>query len=425
MDVGQYMKLSWFMLLNHGSHGLDALNHWHVIGGFRRLLYNMAAVRDYHHPYTPYNIQVDLMNAIYDCITDGKVGIFESPTGTGKTLSLICGSLTWLRNVQDDISLTHAPLEASNDEPDWVIEHAQVERRKALLERRVEFERRLREIRTKEDRHKHNTQNKMPNSKRRKADSSSLPRYEDIDSFALDEYVSDEERPTTKRDSQMAEGPGISAANMEMMEKLGLIVKAPSVDEDLDSLDEMKVYFCSRTHSQLSQLVQEIRRLRLPTACGPTGEEDWPGDSPLAISPVKTISLGSRKHLCINHDVSRLGNVSAVNERCLELQKPETPKDHRCPFLPSKENDALLNDFRDHSLAKIRDIEELGSLGKKMGICPYYASRASVKPSEVSALISLITQLSDLDRHIAIPFVVTEVVSRGSRHISQRSRSYH
>ena len=37
--------------------------------------------RDFHHPYTPYDIQVQFMNALYDCIEEGKVGIFESPTG--------------------------------------------------------------------------------------------------------------------------------------------------------------------------------------------------------------------------------------------------------------------------------------------------------------------------------------------------------
>lgn len=33
--------------------------------------------------------------------------------------------------------------------------------------------------------------------------------------------------------------------------------------------------------------------------------------------------------------------------------------------------------------AEIRDIEDLAELGKKMGVCPYYASRQSMKPTEV------------------------------------------
>jgi hypothetical protein len=37
--------------------------------------------RDYHHPFEPYDIQLEFMNAVYDCLEDGKIGIFESPTG--------------------------------------------------------------------------------------------------------------------------------------------------------------------------------------------------------------------------------------------------------------------------------------------------------------------------------------------------------
>jgi len=57
-----------------------------------------SVAANFHHPYQPYDIQKDFMVDLYDCIEQGKVGIFESPTGTGKSLSLICGSLTWLRD---------------------------------------------------------------------------------------------------------------------------------------------------------------------------------------------------------------------------------------------------------------------------------------------------------------------------------------
>lgn len=40
------------------------------------------AVKDFHHPYKPYDIQSELMNVIYQCIAEGKIGILESPTGT-------------------------------------------------------------------------------------------------------------------------------------------------------------------------------------------------------------------------------------------------------------------------------------------------------------------------------------------------------
>lgn len=41
----------------------------------------MANSRDYHHPYEPYAIQQQFMDAVYECLEEGKVGIFESPTG--------------------------------------------------------------------------------------------------------------------------------------------------------------------------------------------------------------------------------------------------------------------------------------------------------------------------------------------------------
>lgn len=72
-------------------------------------------------PFAPYDIQLALMRHLYSAIEDKKVTIVESPTGTvrvlcnslwpnmvltnnaaaqGKTLSLLCASLSWLKDEQ-------------------------------------------------------------------------------------------------------------------------------------------------------------------------------------------------------------------------------------------------------------------------------------------------------------------------------------
>lgn len=50
---------------------------------------------DFHHPYTPYDIQETFMNTVYQVLEGGKVGILESPTGTVRLIiSLIHKTLT-------------------------------------------------------------------------------------------------------------------------------------------------------------------------------------------------------------------------------------------------------------------------------------------------------------------------------------------
>ena len=49
-------------------------------------------------PYEPYDVQKVYMQKVLDCLKDKKFGLLESPTGTGKTLALLCASLAWLEN---------------------------------------------------------------------------------------------------------------------------------------------------------------------------------------------------------------------------------------------------------------------------------------------------------------------------------------
>ena len=334
------------------------------------------ARKDFHHPFTPYEIQQQFMQAVYDCIEEGKVGIFESPTGTGKSLSLICGSLTWLReHKRKTFDDAIAAIQLDDDEPEWMAEHAREARRREARQLRADLEARLEAVRRRERKLRARDANGEPPFKKRKqakdeAGSADL----DEDQFVLDDYESDEEqRP------QRSGRSDYSSETTQLMEKLGMVLPNNHGQEE-DDVDELKIFFCSRTHSQLSQFVGELNRVKLPPGLPP--EQDDAGE----IEDLKHLPLGSRKNLCINPKVSKLKDPTAINERCMELQQSKTPADHRCPHLPNKENEELVLDFRDHALAKIRDIEDLANVGAKLLICPYYASRPAIGPSEIVTL---------------------------------------
>ena len=60
-----------------------------------------ATAHPYDFPFPPYALQLSFMDALYRCLDEGGVGVFESPTGTGKSLSLICGALRWQVDQQE------------------------------------------------------------------------------------------------------------------------------------------------------------------------------------------------------------------------------------------------------------------------------------------------------------------------------------
>ena len=57
-----------------------------------------AVSENFHHPYTPYDVQLQFMRVAYDALSrgEGQVGILESPTGTVCKSSLQSASLAGL-----------------------------------------------------------------------------------------------------------------------------------------------------------------------------------------------------------------------------------------------------------------------------------------------------------------------------------------
>jgi chromosome transmission fidelity protein 1 len=85
-------------------------------------------------PFEPYSIQLEFMQQLHGCIEGRQFGLFESPTGTGKTLSIICGVLTWMeqhRALQCQQQAAKAASKRDKDalvgrqeQPDWLYEAA-------------------------------------------------------------------------------------------------------------------------------------------------------------------------------------------------------------------------------------------------------------------------------------------------------------
>ncbi|KAI9019056.1 helicase C-terminal domain-containing protein [Hyaloraphidium curvatum] len=314
-------------------------------------------------PFPPYPIQLEFMTSLYTAIEAKKqVAIFESPTGTGKSLSLLCGSLRWLKDNQQRMvdakraaALRSAAQESTNvadtlrddDEPDWVVQQskARVEAQKlALVDEEIAREQRRKEylqsLRLAE-KAKGAKESRERAAKRQKLDSNAE------DDFAVDDYESDED-DARKQIKKILSG----ADDDDKVDQL--------VGEDGEEPDEIKIFYCSRTHSQLSQVVNEIKK----TAYG---------------ADICNVSLASRKNTCIHPRVSRYKSVARINDACLDLQKD---KNGCCSYLKDKP----MHVFRDHAHATVQDIEELVAKGRQLAICPYYGTRSAIRSSEIVTL---------------------------------------
>ena len=59
-----------------------------------------------YFPYEPYEAQKNYMEKVISTLNNkGSISALESPTGTGKTLCLLCAVLAWVKENNKDISI--------------------------------------------------------------------------------------------------------------------------------------------------------------------------------------------------------------------------------------------------------------------------------------------------------------------------------
>uniref|UniRef100_A0A8B9GLW6 ATP-dependent DNA helicase DDX11 n=1 Tax=Amazona collaria TaxID=241587 RepID=A0A8B9GLW6_9PSIT len=347
-------------------------------------------------PYTPYLIQEQFMAALYDALEAGRVGIFESPTGTGKSLSLICGALAWLRDFeqkkQEEEARLLAPEESGQEgkecpasagpghaasqgtagEPDWVTAFVQKKEERDLVDRLKEEQIRRKKREDRLEKIRNNVQLKYA-AKRKRSEEDETKRLLQLSKEVLSEGAGDALEQLDHNEEELI------LAEYESDEEKKAVSGLEEDDDDLEEEHVTKIYYCSRTHSQLSQFVHEVQK-------SPFGKD------------TRLVSLGSRQSLCVNEEVRRLGALQLINDRCMEMQKNKHGRKKKsdeenegrkrrvsraiCPFYSYEQMQFL----RDEVLVEVKDIEQLVALGRETKACPYYGSRYAISAAQLVVL---------------------------------------
>ncbi|EYC25891.1 hypothetical protein Y032_0011g1444 [Ancylostoma ceylanicum] len=298
---------------------------------------------EFSFPFPPYDIQLNLMREIKQCIASEQVGIFESPTGTGKSLSVLCATMTWLEEFEretEEALVRDSNLKESVDDADWM----------AAYKKKLEI------MKIKDE------------------------AYDKLKSIEkIKSRLADAKAGLVKRDRKRRH---VEATSSEESKNGGDIEEcAPpddyASDEEMDSEKEeplkvVKVFYASRTHSQLEQLLDELKKTRFAP---------------------RVVTAASRQALCANENVRRLKFSHLINEKCMELRKGCSAEGKRskidgkencttskkssckCPYYKSDSIEELSNEVLAGAIPRPNQVVERG---KQLVACPYFATRLSL-----------------------------------------------
>ncbi|XP_050454703.1 ATP-dependent DNA helicase DDX11 isoform X2 [Cataglyphis hispanica] len=324
----------------------------------------MEPPQEFPFPFPAYQIQKQFMKDLYNCLESGKLGLFESPTGTGKSLSLICGALRWLIDHEkwkkQEINSIIAEIDnkiknCKKPSDDWFTmqtEQIELNRQREPLQAKLNA---LLEYESEKEKFK-----KIVESKK-VAQTKTIGKIK-------------RQLPTKFKESNKTKEIDLDISDVEkdLILEDALSNSENSEEEDTEEplFKNTKIFFCSRTHSQLTQFVHELKK------------------SPYS-QDISVVPLSSRQNYCINKNIKRLKHVSLINEICLQLQRKKTTvkkeKDLKkskttsgCPFMPGDQK-LLMAEI----LTSIQDIEEIARKGQENNTCPYYSSRKSLQNGQL------------------------------------------
>ncbi|KAK9806231.1 hypothetical protein WJX72_006639 [[Myrmecia] bisecta] len=234
-------------------------------------------------PHRAYGVQLGFMDKVLRSLDSSTNALLEAPTGSGKTLSLLCSALAWQTKVKQD---SYADM--------W--EQQKAEAKPA----------------------------------------------EDLEGFR---YTGGR----TAADKCQSDAPESSSAEVDEEDDCGEVV----LHRDKKRKKKTpKIYYATRTHSQIAQVVRELKRTKYRP---------------------KMAILASREHYCVHKTVSKKQNK---DEECEKLNREE----HGCKF---KRNVTKLFALQNSHFLQVHDIEDLAKAGRDHKACPYYAARHYAEEAEL------------------------------------------
>ncbi|KAG8451681.1 hypothetical protein GDO86_003752 [Hymenochirus boettgeri] len=349
-------------------------------------------------PCRAYPSQLAMMNSIMRGLNGKQHCLLESPTGSGKSLALLCSALAWqkslyakqtvdeksdikewkkienlsscccschLRNVDHSISPpftpsnqhTHPFNNTLTDIPDACCKKPTLASKLCAKKSASFTAEQDDDFQTDKKRNRQNEKQQMRKRRCFEKGVQFIDDDNDEDDLAFEGYH--------KRKSAYDNNPGETASPTSKHAdgpcSLCFCDKTKNhVEDDKENIEKPKVptiFFGTRTHKQIAQITKELRRT--------------------AYSNVRMTILSSRDHTCVHPDIQ-----SNRNEKCKELL--EAKDGHSCRYYHGvqKMNEQNVLQYR-LGFDKAWDIEELVGLGKKLRACPYFAARELMKEADI------------------------------------------
>lgn len=339
-----------------------------------------------HFPCKPYPSQLAMMNSIMRGLNTSQHCLLESPTGSGKSLALLCSALAWQRaqtakrheeKIQsgqnsedckkpsqptpcqcvchsrataagaDVVDLTQSPRKDTTLSLHQMASPDQSQPRTQSLASRLseKFQAAL-------NSDSHQDDDFQPDKKRIRTAENQGGKRERLGRGVV--FLDDDDQANQR---VTAESIGSQASGSSPCCTLKACSRCPcgsSKDgvKDKDGMKKVpKIFFGTRTHKQITQITHELKRSHYTNV-------------PMTI-------LSSRDHTCVHPDVTPHPNR---NELCKELLEAKEGRSCRYYHGVQRMRDQVTLQ-QVHGLREAWDIEDLVMLGKRLRSCSYFAAR--------------------------------------------------